>query len=66
MLGVVQKEKHPRYLANLTVNGHPQEMGAGATKVVSARGAHSKIARTNMSVTPHPKEGPIYHHQILL
>ena len=66
MLGVVKKEKHIIYLANLAVNGHSQELGADATKVIAASGAHSKITRTNMSVAPHPKEGSRYHRQILL
>ena len=61
MLGVVRKEKHLRYLANLAVNGHPQELGADTTKVISASGTHSKFARTNMSVTPQLKEGSKYH-----
>ena len=52
MLGVVRKKKHIRYLANLTVNGHPQELGAGATKAIAVSGAQSKIYRTNMSVAP--------------
>ena len=55
MLGVVRKEKHLRYLANLAVNGHPWELGAEATKVIAASSAPSKMARTNMSVTSHPK-----------
>ena len=66
MLSVVRKEKHLRYLANPAVNGHPQEMGADATKVIATSGARSKISRTNMSVAPHPKEGAIYRHQILM
>ena len=66
MLGVVRKEKHLRYLANLVVNGHSPELGADATKVISVSGDHSKIARTNMSVAPHTKEVSISHRQILL
>ena len=65
-MGVVRKEKHLRYLANLAVNGHHQELGADATKVIYASVAHSKIKRTNMSVAPHPKEGSRSHRQILL
>ena len=66
MLGVAQKEKHLIYLANLSINGHLQELGYNATKVIYVSCAHSNIACTNMSVTPHPKEGLKYHHQILL
>jgi len=65
MKGVVRKEKLLRYLANLAVNGHPQELGADATKVIAASGAHSKIARPNLSVAPAPKEGSRSHRQIL-
>ena len=32
MLGVVRKEKHLRYISNLTVNVHPRELRADATK----------------------------------
>ena len=66
MLGVVWKEKNLRYLTNLAVNGHTQELGDDATKVIASRVANSKIACTNMSVSPQPKEGSIHHHQILL
>ena len=66
ILGVVRKEKYLRYLAKLAVNVHPQELRDGATKFIAASGAHSKNARTNMSVDPHPKEGSISHHHILL
>ena len=66
MLGVVRKEKHLRYLANPAVNGHPQEMGADATKVIATSCAHSKISLPNMSVAPHPREGLRSHRQILL
>ena len=61
MLGVVRKEKRPRYLANLAVNGHPLEFGADATEVIAASGAHSKIAHTIISVAPQPKEGSRSH-----
>ena len=52
MLGMVRKEKHPRYLANFDVNDHPQELGSDATKVISSRGDYSKIDHTTMFVTP--------------
>ena len=66
MLGVVRKKKHIRYLANLTVNGHPQELGAGATKAIAVSGAQSKIDRTNMSVAPQRREGSRSYRQIVL
>ena len=66
MLGVVRKEKHLIYLANLAVNVHPQELGSNATKFIATNGAHSKIAHTNMYVAPQPKEGSRSHRQILL
>ena len=66
ILGVVRKQKYPIYLSNLSINGHLQELGYNATKVIYVSCAHSNIACTNMSVTPHPKEGLKYHHQILL
>ena len=56
MLGVVRKEKHLRYLANLDVKGHPRELGDGATKFIAASSVCSNIDRTNMSVAPHHKE----------
>ena len=66
MLGVVRKEKHLRYLANLDVKGYPRELGAGATKVIAASSVCSNIDRTNMSVAPHPKEDSRSHFQTLL
>ena len=66
MLGVVRKEKHPRYLANLAVNFHPKELGAYSTKFIADSGSHSNIARTNMYVAPHHNKGLRSHHQILL
>ena len=65
-MGMVRKDNHLRYLANIAVNIHPQELGADATKVISTSGDHSKIARTNMSIPPQTKEGSIYHRQIIL
>ena len=55
MLGVARKVKYLRYLYNLAVNSHLQELGFDATKVIDAIDAHSKTTRTNMSVAPHPK-----------
>ena len=52
MLGVVLKEKHLRYIANLAVNSHPQELGDAATKAISTCSAHSKISHTNMYTPP--------------
>ena len=66
MLGVVRKEEHIRYIANLAVNGHPHELGAGTTKIIAAISNHSKIARTNILVGPHPIERLISHCKILL
>ena len=56
MLGVVRKEKHLRYISNLTVNVHPRELRADATKFIAASVAHSKITCTNMSVAPSPRK----------
>ena len=58
---MVQKEKHLRYISKLNVNRNPQKLGADATRVISASGAHSKIDLTNMSVAPQLREGFIYH-----
>ena len=66
MKGVVEKDNLLRYLANLAINGHPQELGDDASKVIAASGAHPKIACPNMSVAPQPKKGSISHCQILL
>ena len=66
MKGVVQKENIRRYLSNLAINGHPQELGADSTKIISASGAHSKITCNNMPLASRPKEYLISRHQILL
>ena len=66
MKGLVRKEEFLKYLSNLTINGHREELGPDSTKVIYVSGAHSKIDRLNMSVAPHPKEGSVSHLQILL
>ena len=66
MKGVVWKEKLLRHLSNLAIKIHPWELGADATKVIAASFPKSKIACTNMSVAPQPKEGLKSHRQILL
>ena len=66
MLGLVQKEKYLRYLSNLAVNGHPQELGDNATNFIHTSGDPSKIYRTKISAASHTNEGSRYHNQILL
>ena len=66
MLGVVRKENHLRYISNLAVNGHPQELGDNAIKAISSSGTHSKIVCNNRSVAPQPTEGSISHCWIVL
>ena len=56
MKGVVRKEKILGYQANLAVNGHPQGLGADATKAIAPSGAHSKIACPNMYVSLIPRK----------
>ena len=41
-------------------------MGADATNVIYASGAHSNIPSTNMYVAPQTKEGLKFHHHIIL
>ena len=66
MKGVVRKYKLLGCLAKLTVNIHPQEFGTYATHVIFTSSTQSNISCPNMFVSPHPKEGSISHHNILL
>ena len=61
MKGVVWKEKLIIYLANLAVNGHPQELGTNETKVIVASSTKSRTTYHNMYAALYPKEGLIYH-----
>ena len=58
---MVWKEKLIIYLANLAVNGHPQELGTNETKVIVASSTKSRTTYHNMYAALYPKEGLIYH-----